>query len=603
MKIIKNLDQSNIMEKIVSLCKRRGFIFPSSELYGGIRGFWDYGTLGIELKKNIKSIWWNDLTRLRDDVVGLDTSIIMHPQIWEASGHTKAFIDIHYECRLTKQKVRRDNVLDISNIETICRFCSPINDDFYEEIMFAIPKGYSEQQVKDKILNLYSQIYGENFALKLIFKIVSFFEDLNDVHFHPETFIELTTAQYYNLMFRTVVGANNRADIKSSEAGITYLRPETAQAIFVQFNNVLESSRQKVPFGIAQIGKSFRNEVTPKNFTFRSREFEQMELEFFIRPDTATSLLCGEVSKSLEKVWDSKIVDYYPDIDFNEIDKTKWGSEMWYRYWIKKRVEFLNQNIGIEKSKLIQKEQPKEDLAHYSAGCTDILFPFPFGEEEIEGIAMRGTFDLKNHQTHSGKSLEYFDADLKAKADRLTVEEKNLFKVWFKKNSVSTIKEEEKEAELNRLLEGFYIPAVIEPSLGLDRLILAILCDAFSEEAITEQETRSVLRFSPKIAPVKMAIFPLLKKNTDLVKIAKDIINLLNIHFKVSYDEIGSIGKRYRRYDEIGTPFCVTVDFQTLDEIEQLKLDATVSIRDRDSMQQERIKISELKNFLFSVCY
>ncbi len=458
--------QSGLMEKIVALSKRRGFIYPSSEIYGGINGFWDYGPLGAELKRNLRDAWWRAIVYDRTDVVGLDASIIMHPKIWEASGHVAGFNDPMVDCKKCKGRWRADQLP-----ETKCPQSGP----------------------------------------------------------H-----EFTEARSFNLMLDTYPGPIR------SEENKTYLRPETAQAIFAQFKNVLDTTRQKVPFGIAQIGKAFRNEINPRNFTFRSREFEQMELEFFVKPDAFVKQ--GERTVA-----------------------------QWHEYWVEERFRWY-ESIGLPRTKLHPKVYEKKELAHYASACTDIEFDFPFGRQELEGIAARGDFDLSQHQKFSGQKMEYFDEEAKAR----------------------------------------YIPQVIEPSAGLDRTVLALLCHAYTEEKICAQagtlmppdaeETRIVMRFAPRIAPIKVAVFPLLKNKEILVTKAQEVFRLLQKHFVCQWDDRGNIGKRYRYQDEQGTPWCVTVDFETL---EGAKADApefgvnagdqdTVTLRDRDSMKQVRIKISDL---------
>jgi len=431
------------MEKIVALCKRRGFVFQSSEIYGGINGFWDYGPAGAELKRNIKDAWWNDIVRSRTDVVGLDGTIITHPRVWEASGHVESFTDPMVDCKKCKGRWRADQLPD-----TKC------------------PEG------------------GPH---------------------------EFTEARKFNLMFKTFVGP------VEDVGGVAYLRPETAQAIFADFLNVLSVSRQKIPFGIAQVGKAFRNEINPRNFTFRSREFEQMELEFFIKPGT---------------------------------------DAQWHEYWVKERMNWY-ESIGLPASKLSCYNYKKEELAHYASACVDVMFEFPFGVQELEGIAARGDFDLSQHQKFSGKSMEYFDDEAKEK----------------------------------------YIPHVVEPSAGVDRIALALICSAYDEETITDEkgqsETRVVMRFAPRIAPVKVAVFPLLRNKPVLVEKAREVFRLLLPHFTTEWDDRGNIGKRYRYQDEQGTPWCVTIDFETLGE-KGSDLKDTVTLRDRDTMKQERVKIEEL---------
>lgn len=444
------------MEKIVSLCKRRGFIFQSSEVYGGLNGAWDYGPLGVELKRNLKNYWWRVMVHERDDVVGMDGAILMNRAVWKASGHEDTFSDPMVDCRSCKSRLRADQLID---------------------------KGKGKQ----------CPVCGGK---------------------------DLTEPRAFNLMFKTYVGATE------DESSVTYLRPETAQAIFVQFKNVLDTSRRKLPFGIAQIGKAFRNEINPRNFTFRSREFEQMELEYFCRAEQGMELL---------------------------------------DYWKEERLRFY-ENIGIPRSKLHVLTVPGEERAFYSKGTYDIEYDFPFGRQELEGVAYRTDYDLTQHQSASGKSLEYFDEETKQK----------------------------------------FIPHVVEPSAGVDRTVLALICQAYAEDEAPDEkgkmETRIVLRFHPRMAPIKCAVFPLLKNKEPLVAKAKEIINLLRPHMFVFYDESGAIGRRYRRQDEVGTPFCITVDFETLGEKDPALRD-TVTLRDRDSMKQDRIAIKDLVSVLTARIY
>jgi glycyl-tRNA synthetase len=444
---------SQRMEKIVSLCKRRGFIFQSSEIYGGLNGLWDYGPLGVELKRNVKNYWWRVTVHERDDVVGMDGSILMNRAVWKASGHEDTFSDPMVDCRSCKARLRADQIVNKKG-EKQCPVCG-----------------------------------GK----------------------------DLTEPRAFNLMFKTYVGATE------DESSITYLRPETAQAIFVQFKNILEVSRKKLPFGIAQIGKAFRNEINPRNFTFRSREFEQMELEYFCRAEDGMK---------------------------------------WLEYWKEERLKFY-ENIGIARDKLHVLTVPDEERAFYSKGTYDIEYEFPFGRQELEGVAYRTDYDLSQHQKASGKSLEYFEEETKQK----------------------------------------FIPHVVEPSAGVDRTVLALICEAYSEDEAPDEkgkmETRIVLRFHPRIAPIKCAVFPLVKNKEELVTKAKEIVDLLRQHMNVFYDESGAIGRRYRRQDEIGTPFGVTVDFETLGEKDAALRD-TVTLRDRDSMKQERVVIKDLPGILTS---
>jgi glycyl-tRNA synthetase len=439
------------MERIVSLCKRRGFIFQSSEIYGGLNGCWDYGPLGVELKNNLKQYWWRVMVRERDDVVGMDGSILTHRAVLKASGHEDTFSDPMVDCRTCKARLRADQLPEKNGVKQ-CPNCG-----------------------------------GK----------------------------DLTEARPFNLMFSTQMGAS--ADPES----IAYLRPETAQSIFVQFKNVLDTSRKKLPFGIAQIGKAFRNEINPRNFTFRSREFEQMELEYFCRPEQGMELL---------------------------------------QYWKEERIKFY-ENIGIPRDKLHVLTVPDADRAFYSKGTYDIEYEFPFGMQELEGVAYRTDYDLKQHQAASGKPLDYFDEETKQR----------------------------------------FIPHVVEPSAGVDRTVLALLCNAYDEETVTgekgKSETRIVLRFHPRMAPIKVGVFPLLKNNEQLVAKAREIQARLRPHMNVFYDETGAIGRRYRRQDEAGTPFGITVDFETLGEKDAALLD-TVTLRHRDSMKQERVKIGELLGVL-----
>ena len=525
------------MEKIVSLCKRRGFVFQSSEIYGGINGFWDYGPLGAELKRNVKELWWNAMTRQRDDVAGLEATIIMSPKIWEASGHVATFSDPMIDCKTCKGRFRADQTDEI-----------------------ACPQKPSK---------CVSECHGEK-----------------------------TEARAFNLMFQTYVGPTATA------ADIAYLRPETAQAIFAQFKNVLETSRQKVPFGIAQVGKAFRNEVTPRNFTFRSREFEQMELEFFIKPDEVIEAIHGSVAS-------------VPETGHPGEPQPNWGWQAWHQYWVEERVRFY-EGIGLERSTLGFHRQTPKELAHYARACTDILFKFPFSKrdeqgnvvgDELEGIAARSDFDLSQHQRFSGKPTGVFDDELRAAWGKLPKEKQDaLWKRYYdhRKNYLlkSGVEAEpaQKQAteDANGLAKGQYIPHVIEPSAGVDRLILALIASAYTEVTQTDDkgktETTVNLKFHPRIAPIKAGVFPLLKNKPELVQKATEVRDLLRPWMNAFYDESGSIGKRYARQDEIGTPFCVTIDFDTLGEKPEL-LD-TVTLRHRDDGRQERLKISELLAFL-----
>ncbi len=522
------------MEKIVSLCKRRGFIFQSSEIYGGINGFWDYGPLGAELKRNVKDYWWRTMTHKRDDVVGLDASIIMHPRIWEASGHTSTFSDPMVDCLLTKKRFRADQIEPQSGIVHHFSGCKDETNGKVSNEPFAVlvVTGKHPEHAK-KVARMFYQTRG--IASPVLVEDRT--EEVKDsTRFNPENGSLLTEPRPFNLMFKTYVGPVESAD------NVAYLRPETAQAIFAQFKNVLEVSRQKVPFGICQIGKAFRNEINPRNFTFRSREFEQMELEFFIKPDEIAKKNAPEGASTDPST-----------------PQPSWGWKEWHAYWVEERTKWY-ESIGLSRDTLAFYWQKDTELAHYAKATVDILYRFPFGTQELEGIAARGDYDLTQHQKFSGKPMEYFDEEAKAR----------------------------------------YIPHVIEPSAGVDRLVLALLCNAYTEEQVTDEkgkpETRVVMKLHPRVAPIKVGIFPLLKNKPELVKKALAIRDLLCPHMTVFYDESGAIGRRYRRQDEAGTPFGVTVDFDTLGEKPEL-LD-TVTLRERDTMQQSRVKISDLVTVL-----
>ncbi|MGD1087220.1 MAG: glycine--tRNA ligase [Verrucomicrobiota bacterium] len=585
---------NELMEKIVSLCKRRGFIFQSSEIYGGINGFWDYGPLGTELKRNVKELWWNTMTRRRDDVAGLEATIIMSPQIWKASGHVDTFADLMRECPLTKKRVRADQIEPQSG--TVYRWTgaeSPTSGLKSEKnFAYLLQKGGNPESARKMAREFYAQgsidwATGEWTQLTLKDETTILISDSMD--FHPETNIELSAARPFNLMFKTYVGP------VESEDNVAYLRPETAQAIFAQFKNVLETSRQRVPFGIAQVGKAFRNEVTPRNFTFRSREFEQMELEFFIKPDEAVEAISGSVAAQQGA----------PDEP-----QANWGWQLWHQYWVGERIKFY-ESIGLSRDTLEEYWQKPEELAHYARACVDILFKFPFGTQELEGIAARSDFDLSQHARFSGKPMGVFDEELRAAWVKLPKEKQDELwkryydhrKCYLEKSGVeSGVAQKQATDDADGLAKGQYIPHVIEPSAGVDRLILALICNAFSEVTGADEkgksETRVILKFHPRVAPIKTGVLPLLKNKPELVKKAQEVRDLLRPWMNVFYDEAGSIGRRYARQDEAGTPFCVTIDFDTLGEKPEL-LD-TVTIRFRDDGRQERLKISELLNFLLS---
>jgi glycyl-tRNA synthetase len=540
------------MEKIVSLCKRRGFIFQSSEIYGGINGFWDYGPLGAELKRNVKELWWNTMTRRRDDVVGLEATIIMSPAIWKASGHVDTFTDPMVDCKTCKGRFRADQTGEIP--------------------------------CPQKPSKMVSECHGEK-----------------------------TAPRAFNLMFQTYVGPVQDA------SAIAYLRPETAQAIFAQFKNVLETSRQKVPFGIAQVGKAFRNEVTPRNFTFRSREFEQMELEFFIKPDEVVEAISGRVATAAEvsggNIQQPTSNNQHPmgaalGPRPSTLDpRPDWGWEAWHKYWVEERIAFY-EGIGLGRTTLEEYWQKPEELAHYARACVDILFKFPFGTQELEGIAARSDFDLSQHERCSGKSMGVFDEELRTAWSKLDDAKKEALsrrysearlKYLTKMGVDQAAAEQEAKEDAAGLAKGQYIPHVIEPSAGVDRLILALICNAYSEDQMPDEkgklETRVVLKFHPRVAPVKVGVMPLLKNKPDLVAKARQLRDLLRPHMNVFYDDAGAIGRRYRRQDEAGTPFCVTVDFETLEGAKDGALAGqkdTVTLRYRDDGRQDRVKIAEL---------
>jgi glycyl-tRNA synthetase len=578
---------NELMEKIVSLCKRRGFIFQSSEIYGGINGFWDYGPLGAELKRNVKEHWWRSMTQ-RENVVGLDASIIMHPRVWEASGHTSTFTDLMVDCLFSKKRFRADQIEPLSGMVYHYDGCEdPVSKKIHKDPFSAIVLPGKAPDSARKLAYRYYQERGVTGA-QLIGERTE--EVKNTTRYNPENGSLLTEARPFNLMFKTYVGP-----VESAE-NVAYLRPETAQAIFAQFKNVLEVSRQKVPFGICQIGKAFRNEINPRNFTFRSREFEQMELEFFIRPDEAVRAAAGEVNSA---TGEGHPGDPQPG----------WGWELWHKYWVEERIRFY-ESIGLPRASLEDYWQKPEELAHYAKATVDILYKFPFGTQELEGIAARGDFDLSQHQKVSGKPMEYFDDEVRTAWTKLDAGAKvqlqrtfaeNRHQALLKKGTDATEAAAQAEADARRFFErlgnGNYLAHVIEPSAGVDRLVLALICNAYSEDQAPDEkgkmETRVVMRFHPRIAPIKVAVFPLLKNRPELVQKARHVCALLRPHMAVFYDDAGAIGRRYRRQDEAGTPFGVTIDFDTLGE-KGPELKETVTLRDRDTMQQVRVKIDEL---------
>jgi len=529
------------MEKIVSLCKRRGFIFPSSEIYGGINGFWDYGPLGAELKRNAKELWWKSMTRLRDDIVGLDASIITHPTVWKASGHLDTFADPMVDCLLTRKRFRSDQIDPQSGL---VHHYTGAGDEAggkgsTEAYSVLLPPGKPSESARKVAIEYYRQRGVE----KPVLEGERTEKVEGSTRYNPENGSLLTEPRMFNLMFKSHAGP------VESDENVVYLRPETAQAIFVQFKNILETSRQKVPFGIVQIGKAFRNEINPRNYTFRSREFEQMELEFFIKPDEVVEKQAGSVAA-------------LPADGVKGEPQPDWGWELWHAYWLEERLKWY-ESVGLSRDTLDLYWQKKDELAHYAKATVDILFQFPFGSQELEGIAARGGFDLTQHQNVSGKSMEVFDQEAQAR----------------------------------------YVPHVIEPSAGVDRLVLALICNAYDEEEVTDEkgntEVRTVLRFHPRVAPIKVGVFPLLRNKPALVAKAKEVRDLLRPHMNVFYDDAGAIGRRYRRQDEAGTPFGVTIDFDTIGE-NGPESEGTVTLRHRDSMKQERVAIADLPALLLA---
>jgi glycyl-tRNA synthetase len=582
---------NELMEKLVSLCKRRGFIYQSSEIYGGINGFWDYGPLGAELKRNVKDQWWKTIVHHRDDVSGLEATIIMHPEIWRASGHVATFTDPMCDCLLTRKRFRADQVDPQSG--TVYHYTGANEPATGKEVSEAysvlLPAGKPPESARKVAVQYYTQrglatpeLLGERTE-----KVE------NTTRYNPENGSLLTEPRPFNLMFKTYVGP------VADEDSIAYLRPETAQAIFAQFKNVLETSRQKVPFGIGQVGKAFRNEVTPRNFTFRSREFEQMELEFFIKPDEAIEAMTGSVARVESNVWQGE-----PQSD--------WGWEVWHKYWVEQRIRFY-ESIGLTRDCFEEYWQKPDELAHYARACVDILYKFPFGTQELEGIAARGDFDLTQHEKNSGKTMGVFDEELRAAWGKLDDAKKSDLRQRYIAGRIAALAkkgitgdaatvEAGKEADVyfDKLAKGQYIPHVIEPSAGVDRLILALLANAYSELTTTDEkgksETRVVLKFHPRIAPIKVGVFPLLKNKPELVAKAKAVRDLLRPHMTVFYDDAGAIGRRYARQDEAGTPYGLTIDFDTLGEKPEL-LD-TVTLRDRDTQQQQRVHLKDLLPWL-----
>ncbi len=581
-----------LMEKITSLCKRRGFIFQSSEIYGGIQGFWDYGPLGAELKRNVKELWWSTMTRMRDDVVGLEATIIMHPAIWRASGHVDTFSDPMCDCLLTKKRFRADQIEFQSGnaYHYAGAKDTATGKEVVEPYAVLLAAGKPPESARKTAAQFYAQRGLQ--TVELIGETVAKVE--NSQRFNPENGSLLTPPVPFNLMFKTYVGPT------ATEADVAYLRPETAQAIFAQFKNVHETSRQKVPFGVAQMGKAFRNEVTPRNYTFRSREFVQLELEFFIKPDEAVEAVTAAVATPAAKGHPGE-------------PQPNWGWQLWHQYWVEERIKFY-EGIGLPRTTLEEYWQKPEELAHYARACVDILFKFPFGTQELEGIAARSDFDLSQHERCSGKAMGIFDEELRTAFGKLPPQKQTELKdryyaarlKYLTKMGVSAAEAgAAAQEDADGLAKGQYIPHVIEPSAGVDRLILALLANAFTEVTETDakgkSETRVVLRFHPRVAPIKVAVLPLLKNKPELAAKARAIFESLRGHMMAFHDEAGSIGRRYARQDEAGTPFCVTVDFETFEGIKdgpQAGVKDTVTIRHRDDGKQERIATSELLPWL-----
>jgi len=525
-------DSGDLMEKLVALCKRRGFIFQSSEIYGGIGGFWDYGPLGVELKRNIKDAWWEDVVRANDNIVGLDCSIIMNPKVWVASGHVGGFSDPMVDCKECKSRFRTDKIayVSLSKGDNVLLSAAVEADDDNEAVATAMASANSKTR---------RRVEGAGDELTANVTFLSKMPE-DETGTCPKCGGELTEPREFNLMFQTYVGA------LQDSTSVAYLRPETAQGIFANYKNVLDTSRMKLPFGIAQIGKSFRNEINPRNYTFRSREFEQMEIEFFCHPDEA---------------------------------------EKWYIHWRDTRYQWYVDH-GLKSDKLHLRDHDPDELAHYARGCADVEYDFPFGQAELEGVANRTDFDLKAHQEHSGRDMTYFEDELwKDEAPKYTAD-----KFDGDKKAAKKAAEEAKSKMPYR-----FTPYVIEPSGGVDRATLAFLCEAYTEDEAPDDkgnmQTRVVLKLHPRFAPIKIAVFPLVKKD-GLPEIAQKIHTGAQTAGLASfYDEKGAVGRRYRRQDEVGTPFCVTVDGQTLE-------DQTVTVRHRDTLDQERVAVGEVVNYV-----
>ncbi|HEV3257691.1 MAG TPA: glycine--tRNA ligase [Gemmataceae bacterium] len=508
------------MDKLVALCRRRGFIFQSSEIYGGINGFWDYGPLGVELKKNIKDVWWHDMVRnpppgpdgQEIQMVGVDCALIMNPKVWEASGHVGGFADPMVDCKKCRRRYRADKVI----FAGLAAEGQPVSVVLAVEADDRTEAGRRLEAEQQRLVKKKKIPAGLSATLRTAHEAPA---EWNRPCPAPGCEGQLTEPRSFNLMFKTFVGALEDA------ASAAYLRPETAQGIFVNFRNVLDSTRLKLPFGIAQVGKAFRNEINPRNYTFRSREFEQMEIEFFCHPDE---------------------------------------SMKWYQYWRDVRIRWYTQ-LGIKSDRLRPREQAPEERAHYSIGTTDIEYLFPFSEEpqELEGVAHRSDYDLKQHGKFSGKDLSYFDEQ-----------------AWDRDKDKFPDPKAAQQAKAGPPYR--FLPHVIEPSAGADRFTLAVLCEAYAEDEVGG-EKRTVMRFHPRLAPIKAAVFPLVNKD-GMPEKAHALYRQLKAEFNVFYDDKGAVGRRYRRQDEAGTPFCITIDGQTLQ-------DDTVTVRDRDSTRQWRVPV------------
>lgn len=489
------------MDTIVSLCKRRGIIFQSSEIYGGLGSTWDYGPIGVELKRNVKEAWWRSMVYERDDIEGLDAAILMHPTTWVASGHVANFSDPLVDCKVCKKRFRADHLP-----ESFFRIAYTNSDGVAGALVIPAEdeatarKKWKGSKIGQTVLN----------ANKGGVEVTTV-EPSSPAC--PECGGELTEPRNFNLMFQTHVGP------VADSANVVYMRPETAQGIFVNYDNVATSMRRKLPFGIAQVGKSFRNEITPGNFIFRTREFEQMELEFFCKPG-------------------------------DKVQPGEWTDMEWWEHWKQERFNWYTR-YGIRAENLRLRDHASDELAHYAKGCVDVEYQFPIGWSELEGIANRTDYDLGQHSKHSGRALTFFD---QARGEH-------------------------------------YLPYVIEPSAGADRGTLAFLCDAYREEAVEGKESRAVLKLHYSLAPIKCAVFPLLKNKPELVERARKLARDLKQQFYTVYDDTAAIGKLYRRQDEIGTPFCVTVDPDSMN-------DGQVTLRNRDTMTQDRVPMEKVADIV-----